>query len=80
MSINIVWSFDLYAITNIFFFVFSRFLYIERRDRIYTLLVNLYRVEKVKKINAETSDLNPRVMCTSKSKKNWRQINFDQTI
>ncbi len=24
-----------------------------------------------RKINAETSDLNPRVMCTSKSKKNW---------
>jgi hypothetical protein len=32
------------------------------------------------KINVETSDLNPSVMCTSKSKNNWRQIDFDQTV
>jgi hypothetical protein len=28
----------------------------------------------------ETSDLNPSVMGTSKSKNNWRQIDFEQTV
>jgi hypothetical protein len=32
------------------------------------------------KINVETLDLNPSVMCASKSKTNWRQIDFDQTV
>ncbi len=32
------------------------------------------------KINVETSDFNPHVMCTSKSKNNWRQTDFDQTV
>jgi hypothetical protein len=27
--------------------------------------------------NMETSDLNPSVICTSKSKNNWQQIDFE---
>jgi len=37
-------------------------------------------IENIELKIVETSDLNPSVMCTSKSKNNWRQSYFDQIV
>ncbi len=38
------------------------------------------KLNTIFKINVETSDLNPSAMCTSKSKTNRGQIDFDRTV